>query len=49
MISLVKTVIAIFAICNAAALSFNDGSPWKRLFDDQENEELLAIAENDQK
>ena len=49
MISLVKTVIAIFAICNAAALSFKDGSSWKRLFDDQETEEPLEIAENDKK
>ena len=49
MISLVKTVIAIFVICTAAALPFDDGSPWKRLFDDHETEELLDFAENDPK
>ena len=49
MILLVKRVIAIFVICTCAALPFDDGSPWKRLFDDQETEGLLDFAENDPK
>ena len=45
MILMTRIVMAILVVFAAAALSFNDESHWRRLFDDRETDEFLDFSD----